>query len=57
MSRGPGEGTISYRKKEGRWEARYTVYVNGVPKRKVLYAREYDEARKKLARKGHQGPR
>ena len=36
--RGNGEGTIS-RRKDGRWEARYTVHSAEGPKRKVLYGK------------------
>jgi len=36
--RGNGEGTIT-RRKDGRWEARYTVHSADGPKRKVLYGK------------------
>src|SRR5918995_1418803 len=36
--RGNGEGTIT-RRKDGRWEARYTVVTAKGPKRKVLYGK------------------
>src|SRR5215211_5272190 len=36
--RGNGEGTIT-RRKDGRWEARYTVHGAEGPKRKVLYGK------------------
>jgi hypothetical protein len=36
--RGNGEGTIT-RRKDGRWEARYTVVTVNGPKRKVCTAK------------------
>jgi integrase len=39
--RGNGEGTIT-RRKDGRWEARYTVHSAEGPKRKVLYGKTMD---------------
>lgn len=48
--RGSGEGSISYRAKEERYEAKYVVHTSHGPKRKTLYAKTYEEARKKLAR-------
>ena len=46
--RGNGEGTIT-RRKDGRWEARYTVNQGG-PKRRVLYGKTRKEVADKLAR-------
>jgi integrase len=40
--RGNGEGTIT-RRKDGRWEARYTVHSAEGPKRKVLYGKTRGE--------------
>jgi integrase len=48
--RGSGEGTISYRDKEKRYEGRYTVPTPKGPKRKVVYGKTYEETRRKLAR-------
>ena len=48
--RGNNEGTISWRPKEGRYEGRYTVQTSRGPKRKVVYGKEFEETRAKLAR-------
>ena len=48
--RGSGEGTISYRKKEERYEGKYTVQTSSGPKRKTIYGKTYAEARAKLAK-------
>ena len=45
--RGNGEGTIT-RRKDGRWEARYTVHSAEGPKRKVLYGKTRGEVAEKL---------
>jgi hypothetical protein len=47
--RGNNEGTISWRPKEGRYEGRYTVQTSRGPKRKVVYGKEFEETRAKLA--------
>jgi integrase len=47
--RGNGEGTIT-RRKDGRWEARYTVQSGTGPKRKVLYGKARAEVAEKLAK-------
>jgi Phage integrase, N-terminal SAM-like domain len=47
--RGNGEGTIS-RRKDGRWEARYTAQTANGPKRKVLYGKTREEVAKKLTK-------
>ena len=44
---GNGEGTIT-RRKDGRWEARYTVHSAEGPKRKVLYGNTRGEVAEKL---------
>jgi hypothetical protein len=36
--RGNGEGSITKRK-DGRWEARYTIHTSAGPKRRTLYGR------------------
>ena len=46
--RGNGEGSI-YRRKDGRWEARYTIHPNG-PKRRTLYGKTRKEVADKLAK-------
>src|SRR5215203_585266 len=46
--RANGEGGIT-RRKDGSWMARYTVQTPSGRKRKVLYAKSYAEARRKLA--------
>jgi integrase len=48
--RGNGEGSISYRSKERRWEARYTVYTAKGPKRRSVYGKTRAEAAAKLAK-------
>jgi integrase len=45
--RGNGEGGVS-RRKDGSWMARYTVQTPTGRKRKVLYAKSHEEARRKL---------
>jgi integrase len=47
--RGNGEGTIT-RRKDGRWEARYTILSGTVSKRKVLYGKTRAEVAEKLTR-------
>src|SRR5215213_1792769 len=47
--RGNGEGTIP-RRKDGRWEAKYTVYTAEEPKRRALYGKTRKVAADKLAR-------
>jgi len=47
--RGNGEGTIT-RRKDGRWEARYTAQTENGPKRKVLYGKTRQEVAKKLTK-------
>lgn len=47
--RGNGEGSIS-RRKDGRWEARYTAHTAGGPKRRVVYGKTRKEAADALAR-------
>jgi integrase len=46
--RANGEGGVTKRK-DGSWMARYTVQTPSGRKRKVLYAKSYAEARRKLA--------
>ena len=46
--RGNGEGGVTKRK-DGSWMTRYTVWTPSGRKRKVIYAKSYAEARKKLA--------
>ena len=45
--RGNGEGTIT-RRKDGRWEARYTLHSAEGPKRKVLYGKTRGAVAEKL---------
>jgi integrase len=47
--RGNGEGTITRRKDE-RWEAKYTVYTAEGPKRRALYGKTRKEVADKLAK-------
>lgn len=47
--RGNGEGTITKRK-DGRWEARYTVYTDKGGSRRVLYGKTRQETADKLAK-------
>src|SRR5919107_2745426 len=47
--RGNGEGTIT-RRRDGRWEARYTAQTVDGPKRKVLYGKTREEVAKKLTK-------
>jgi integrase len=47
--RGNGEGSIT-RRKDGRWEARYTAQTASGPKRRVIYGRTRKEVADKLAR-------
>jgi integrase len=46
--RGNGEGSITKRK-DGRWEARYTIHTSAGPKRRTLYGRTRQEVASKLA--------
>src|SRR5215212_1891538 len=46
---GNNEGTISWRPKEGRYEGHYTVQTSHGPKRKVVYGKQFEETRAKLA--------
>src|SRR5919107_727483 len=46
--RGNGEGTIT-RRKDGRWEAKYTAHTADGPKRRALYGKTRKEAADKLA--------
>jgi integrase len=48
--RGSGEGTISYRNKEERYEGKYTIQTSSGPKRKTIYGKTYAEVRAKLAK-------
>ena len=47
--RGKGEGSIA-RRKDGRWEARYTIPTADGPKRKALYGRTRAEVTEKLTK-------
>src|SRR3712207_801648 len=47
--RGNGEGTIT-RRRDGRWEARYTEQTAGGPKRRVLYGKTRAEVAAKLTK-------
>jgi integrase len=47
--RGNGEGSIS-RRKDGRWEARYSVQTTKGPRRKTIYGKTRGEVGEKLAR-------
>jgi integrase len=47
--RGNNEGSISHRR-DGRWEARYTIHTVEGPKRKVLYGRTRAEVSAKLTK-------
>ena len=47
--RGNGEGTI-YKRKDGRYEARYTVQTPSGPKRKALYGGTRAEVAAKLTK-------
>ena len=47
--RGNGEGSIS-RRKDGRWEAKYTAHTADGPKRRALYGKTRKEAAEKLAK-------
>src|SRR5215217_9760504 len=46
--RGNGEVSITKRK-DGRWEARYTIHTSAGPKRRTLYGRTRQEVAGKLA--------
>lgn len=48
--RGNGEGSISWRPKEGRYEGRYVVQTANGPKRRVVYSKDWGECRRKLTR-------
>ena len=47
--RGNGEGTIT-RRKDGRWEAKYTVHTAEGPQRRALYGKTRKEVADKLAK-------
>ncbi len=47
--RGNNEGSIRQRK-DGRWEARYTVHTAEGPKRRTLYGKTRDDVREKLTK-------
>ena len=47
--RGNGEGSIT-RRKDGRWEARYTAHTASGPKRRVFYGKTCKEVADELAR-------
>src|ERR687884_724841 len=47
--RGNGEGTIT-RRKDGRWEAKYTAYIAEGAKRRALYGKTRAEVAEKLTR-------
>ncbi len=47
--RGNGEGTV-YKRKDGRWEGRYTVQTPSGPKRRTLYGRTRQEAAARLTK-------
>jgi integrase len=47
--RGNGEGSIT-RRKDGRWEARYTVHTASGPKRKAIYGKTRAEVAEMLAK-------
>jgi integrase len=48
--RGNGEGSISWRPKEGRWEGRYVVQTAQGPKRRSVYSKDWEVCRRKLTR-------
>jgi integrase len=48
--RGNNEGSITRRKDDGRWMARYTVYTAKGPKRKTLYGKTRAEVAAKLTK-------
>lgn len=48
--RGNNEGSITRRKDDGRWMARYTVHTAKGPKRKTLYGRTRADVAAKLTR-------
>jgi integrase len=48
--RGNGEGTI-YKRKDGRYEARYTVHTASGPKRKAIYGKTRAEVAEKLTKR------
>jgi integrase len=47
--RGNGEGTI-YKRKDGRYEARYTVHTASGPKRRAIYGKTRAEVAEKLTK-------
>ncbi|MDP9438875.1 MAG: N-terminal phage integrase SAM-like domain-containing protein, partial [Actinomycetota bacterium] len=47
--RGNGEGSI-YKRKDGRWEGRYTAQTPSGPKRKSVFGKTRAEVAKKLAK-------
>ena len=48
--RGNGEGTISKRTSDGRWEGKYTIHTVNGPKRKTVYGKKKSEVARKLTR-------
>lgn len=48
--RGNGEGSITKRKDDGRYMARYVVHTQNGPKRKAIYCKTREEAAKKLVK-------
>jgi integrase len=48
--RGNGEGSITKRKDDGRWMARYTVHTAAGRKRKTIYGKTRAEVAEKLAK-------
>lgn len=46
--RANGEGSKPYKRKDGRWVARYTVHTSGGIKRKAVYGKSREEASAKL---------
>lgn len=48
--RGNGEGSITKRKDDGRWMARYTVHIAAGRKRKTIYGKTRAEVAEKLAK-------
>ena len=48
--RGNGEGTVPYRRNNGRWCAQYTVYAPQGRKRRTLYGKTRQEVATKLAK-------
>ncbi len=48
MARANGEGSEPRRRRDGLYQSNYTIYVDGVPKLKSVYARNKSECRRKL---------